>query len=218
MKIPITTAANGLMFDSNYWKKIYKKGIDIDGIYNSKEHVQYIYALFTLCEIKINSIADFGFGKANLLKDFVKKFNPERVIAIDPSLEMVEKLYRAKWLNNLDITISRTSLQEFNITYLKDNPVDFSICNSVFQYIEKDLEKIFKKLSLITKYLYFSVPTDNDYFRMKKELGFQDPYAYKRPLKFYLTSMRPHFTIVSFNLLESNYFGGTNFPDEFYRL
>ncbi|MCB1191415.1 MAG: class I SAM-dependent methyltransferase [Leptospiraceae bacterium] len=213
----LTSAANGLAFDKKYWKTVYRDEIDIDGTYNSKDHARYIASLFTLCEIEVYSMADFGFGKANLLEDFVKLLKPDKVYAIEPSWEMVDKLSKSRWISGLDISIIHSSIQDFTILNIEQNPLDFTICNSVFQYIGRDIENMFQKLSRITKYLYFSVPTDKDYDRMKKELGFNDPYAYQRPLHFYMEALKPHFTVVSFNLLESKCFDSTGFPDELYR-
>ena len=50
---------------------------------------------------------------------------------------------------------------------------------------------------------------------MKKDLAFDDPYAYKRSRGFYRKIISPSFRTVSYDLLESRYFEGT-FDDELF--
>jgi hypothetical protein len=124
-------------------------------------------------------------------------------MAIDPSKEANDNLQKQKWIKKYSCTIKQTTLENFKEQELS-KPLDLGICNSIFQYIPSSkISFVFSKLSRLCRYLYFSVPTQVDYDYMKSELDFIDPYAQVRDKKFYLKNMKPHFTIVSLNLLES---------------
>ncbi|KPA24078.1 Methyltransferase domain protein [Leptospira interrogans] len=73
----LTLGANGLPFEIAYWRDIYGSGTDVDATFNAKEHARYAKSILNLMEINVNSIADFGFGKAILLKEMVKILNHE---------------------------------------------------------------------------------------------------------------------------------------------
>ncbi len=203
-----TRSANGLPFNQDYWDDMYAEDEEsvIDGIFNAENHARYVLELFSLMEIKIGSVGDFGFGLGVLLKEFVKQLKPRRVVAIDPSLESVNGLLKQKWHKKLEIAIKQSTIEEFDSSYLKKNPLDLVICNSVIQYLpSKNVEGAFEKLAHISKYIYLSIPTSNDYEYMKKEFNFTDPYAYSRSRSFYLKSWKNHFHVVSHNVLESKY-------------
>jgi hypothetical protein len=175
----------------------------IDGIDNAKEHAKYLKSVLNLGEVNVQSIGDFGFGKGILLREIAKEFNPKRIMAIDPSKEANDNLQKQKWIKKYSCTIKQTTLENFKEQELS-KPLDLGICNSIFQYIPSSkISFVFSKLSRLCRYLYFSVPTQVDYDYMKSELDFIDPYAQVRDKKFYLKNMKPHFTIVSLNLLES---------------
>jgi hypothetical protein len=202
----ITDSANGLPFDETYWKKMYAEAEDsiIDGVVNAEQHANYIKSVLSLQGVKVTSIGDFGFGLGKLLREFAGVFATKKIVAIDPSIECVNKLRTAKWISKYNIAIHHASLYDFDSIYLQDNPLDLSICNSVFQYItENKVEFIFRKLSRITRYLYFCAPTTNDYRMMEEEVGFVDPYAFSRSREFYRDAWAAHFRSVSLNLLES---------------
>ena len=76
-------------------------GSIIDGVHNAKEHARYIKSILNLADVEVTSIADFGFGKGILLREFVKEFKPEQILAIDPSKEAVVNLSRKKWLTKV---------------------------------------------------------------------------------------------------------------------
>jgi hypothetical protein len=203
-----TKSANGLPFDKEYWDDMYAEDEEsvIDGIFNAENHANYVFELFLLMEVKIRSIGDIGFGLGVLLKEFVSRFKPNRVVAIDPSEESINRLLKEKWHKKLAIAIKQSTIENYDITYLKKNPLDLVICNSVLQYLPKNnVESAFEKLAHISKYVYVSIPTAKDYEYMKKELNFTDPYAYSRDRKFYLKSWKNHFHAVSHNVLESKY-------------
>lgn len=195
---------NGLVLDETYWSALYGDGYDIDGHFNAKQHARYAKSLMDLMDCKVQSLGDFGFGKGVLLREFTKVFKPARVVAVEPSPERVEELRKQKWTSSTHIQIHNTGLENFQPPYLSYAPLDLGICNSVVQYIpEKELKLVVENLAKFTKFLYFTVPTKEDYKRMKKEIGFEDPYAFQRSLKYYRNLLSPFFHFVSFNLLES---------------
>ncbi|MFB5651246.1 class I SAM-dependent methyltransferase [Leptospira wolffii] len=213
----IAYGANGQPFETNYWKEIYGSGKDVDASFNAKEHARYIKSLFDLMQIQPRSIADFGFGKGLLLKEFVKAFEPRRVFAVDPSEEMIDQIAKQKWIRGYNLSFLHSTIQDLEMKYFTSAPFDLGICNSVVQYIpDKELPKVFEKLHTIVQYLYFTVPTKNDYDRMKKEIYFVDPYAHQRSKKYYEKLIRPYFRRVAFNLLESRIVKDTQFCDELF--
>lgn len=209
--------ANGLPFETAYWRDIYGSGTDVDATFNAKEHARYAKSILNLMEINVNSVADFGFGKGILLKEMVKIFKPGRVLAIDPSEQMLDELLAQKWIRAWNMSVLNTTVQDLDLSYFVHLPFDLGICNSVVQYIRGDLKPVFEKLHKIVKYLYFSVPTKNDYIRMKKEIFFEDPYAYVRTKRQYLKMIEPYFRRVGFNLLESRMVGDSRFTDELFK-
>lgn len=194
----------GLVLDETYWDSLYGETYDVDGVFNAKLHAKYAQSLLQLMDVRVLGLGDFGFGKGALLREFTKAFKPARVVAVEPSPERVEELRKQSWITKVHIRIHNTTLQEFQPTYLGYAPLDLGICNSVFQYIgDRDLKNITPRLAHYTRFLYFTVPTDADYRRMKNDLDFVDPYAYSRSKKFYTKLLSDHFYFVGFNLLES---------------
>jgi hypothetical protein len=206
---PLSTgSANGLPFNKDYWDDMYAEDDEsvIDGVFNAEGHVRYLFELFKLMEINIRSIGDMGFGLGVLLKEFVRQFKPSRIIAIDPSEECVTRMIKEKWIKNLNIAIKQSTIEEFNIKFIKEKPLDLVLCNSVLQYLpNKNIEPAFEKLALISKYVYITIPTAKDYEYMRSELNFTDPYAYERSRNFYIKAWKKHFYAISHNLLESRY-------------
>lgn len=179
-----------------------EEGSIIDGIHNAKDHAAYIYHTLKLADFAVKTLADFGFGKGILLKEFASKFKPSKILALDPSREMVEELKKSSWIRKYNSKIIHATLQDYD--HKKGKPFDLVICNSILQYIpDKEVSEVFKKLSLLAKYVYFAVPTERDYEYMKREMDFVDPYAFNRPKEFYVKAISPYFTGVSLNLLES---------------
>lgn len=209
--------ANGQPFETSYWKEIYGTGVDVDASFNAREHAKYIKSLMDLMQIPVHSLADFGFGKAILLKETVKALDPGRIFAIDPSEEMIDSIAGQKWIRGYNLSFLHSTIQDLDPKYFVGAPFDLGICNSVVQYIDKsELKGIFRKLHSIVRYLYFTVPTKNDYERMKKEIYFTDPYAHARSKSTYEKLVRPYFRRVAFNLLESRIVENSQFSDEFF--
>jgi ubiquinone/menaquinone biosynthesis C-methylase UbiE len=223
MNLTSTRAANNLPFNSQYWEEMYEEDEKsvIDGIFNAKEHSKYCKSFFNLIEIKIKTIADIGFGKGLLLKEFAKQFKPEKIIALDPSKECVDSLIQEDWIRNYSIAVFHSNFESFQSEFSEENCLDLSICNSVFQYFpDSEVEILFEKLSKMSRFVYFTVPTSEDYKYMKESLNFSDPYAYNRSDKFYKKRIYKFFNKISFNLLESKICNTNNndyFLGEFFR-
>jgi len=202
-----------------YWSRFYGDRYCIDGDFNAKEHARYVRSLLDLVGYTVQSIGDYGFGKGKLLYEFYKAFRPVRIVAVEPHEERVKDLRKKKWIQNSHIQIYQSNLEDFNPKYLSYTPLDLGICNSVLQYVEdRKLETILERLARFNKLLYVAVPTQNDYIRMKKELGFNDPYARARPLKVYRRLFSKYFWFVGLNLLESRYnIEPTRFEAELYK-
>ncbi len=213
------TGKNGKKFESEYWKEIYGSGLDVDGSYNAKQHAAYLHSLFQLMEIPVYKIADFGFGKGILLREFVRTFAPVKVYAVDASEEAYIDLQKKDWVKKSDkFQIIHSTLEDIKFPKLEKEPVDLGICNSVLQYLpDSVLPIVIEKMAKYCNYLYFTVPTKSDYFEMRREMKFHDPYAFERTQKFYRKALSRDFEIVSYNLLQSKWLGEKGFKEEFFR-
>ncbi|MDF3820359.1 class I SAM-dependent methyltransferase [Leptospira sp. 96542] len=217
---PKGTGKNGKGFDESYWSEIYGNGLDVDGSYNAKEHANYLHALFRLMDIPVYRIADFGFGKAILLREMVKTFSPVKVYAVDASQNAYEDLKKKDWVKRSDkFHIYHSSLENFILPKLEKTPVELGICNSVIQYLpDSEIPKVLERMAKYCNYLYFTVPTNVDYAEMKKEMSFIDPYAYSRSAKKYRKWLSRDFEIVGYNLLQSKWLGEKGFKEDFFRI
>jgi len=75
-----------------------------------------------------------------------------------------------------------------------------------FQYLsDEEIKEILPILSQRVKYLYFSVPTDQELKKQIEDVEFHDEYAIHRKREKYLKMLQPHFTFVSSRILESKY-------------
>lgn len=204
-------------FDQSYWDKNYSEPEEMDGIANAHSHALYVKSFFDIELVEVKSVIDFGFGLGTMFQEFIKTFKPYKACGIEPSdpaflkfQKSSKKLFSEKEykLYNEDLLtwcrLDRKSASRF----------DLGICNSVFQYIsEKDLKEIIPILSQRVKYLYLSVPTDEEYKRQKLDHDFVDEYAIHRTREFYLKLLRPHFAIVGAKILESkHHFDQSNTP------
>lgn len=220
MKPLSLSSANGLPFDENYWSLLYGEKYTIDGIYNADRHIAYIRSLLDLMNVYVSTLGDFGFGQATILQEACRVFQPSRAFAVDPSQQMVARLKKQEWCKSFSLQIYYSTIEEFSAESWQKEPADLCFCNSVLQYLFADsIEPAFAKMSRMCRFLYFSVPTRRDYRRMKQRLEFTDPYAHSRSKSFYQKSFRPHFTMVSYNLLESKYLPRSRyaFNDELFR-
>ena len=206
-----------MKFNKVYFDKLYPKNETIDGDYNSKDHAAYLQSLFQLMGVHISSVYDFGFGKGNLLRDISKKLEAPHVKGCDISLYAYENLKKKKWAKNFKLEVSEI----YNLKIPK-KPYHLGICNSVLQYIpDNKLEKSIQILAYSCKYVYFHVPSKEDYKILKKDLKFTDKYAFQRKNAFYKKLIQKYFTIVSWGLVESKKFSGhknSPFGDSIYRV
>lgn len=211
---------NGKEFDGSYWSDIYGNGLDVDGSYNAKQHAEYLKALFQLMEIPVYKMADFGFGKAILLREMVKTFSPVIVYAVDASKEAYEDLKKKDWVKRSDkFHLYHESLETLKLPKLEKEPVELGICNSVIQYLPDGMiPGVLEKMAKYCNYLYFTVPTNEDYAVMKEEMSFTDPYAFSRSKKKYRKWISRDFEIVGYNLLQSKWLGEKGFKEDFFRV
>ncbi|MCW7492670.1 class I SAM-dependent methyltransferase [Leptospira sp. 2 VSF19] len=211
---------NGKKFDGTYWSDIYGNGLDVDGSYNAKQHAEYLKSLFQLMEIPVYRMADFGFGKAILLREMVKTFSPVKVYAVDASKEAYEDLKKKDWVKKSDkFHIYHESLETLKLPKLEKDPVELGICNSVIQYLpDSMIPNVLEKMAKYCNYLYFTVPTNEDYAVMKEEMKFTDPYAFSRSKKKYRKWISRDFEIVGYNLLQSKWLGEKGFKEDFFRI
>jgi SAM-dependent methyltransferase len=204
-------------FSEEYWEKMYapEKDVIIDGQDNSVQHANYLKSSFDLAGIQIDSIVDIGCGKGILLNAMLKKFSTKHIHAYEPSQFMYEFLKTRKWYFQAKPSIYNLGLQDIQFK----RTFDLGICNSIFQYIpDSEVSACFKKLASSIRYLYFAVPTTEDYKVMKSDVHFQDKDAKSREKKFYLEKLSPYFSIISMNILESKILvKDSNFTFELYR-
>lgn len=195
-------------FEREYWQTLYLEDETsvIDGVYNSHSHALYAKSLFELVEFKVCTLCDIGFGLGFMLKNFCKVFKPKFVLGLEPSDYCIKRLQKQNWYKNFNLVILQKKFQDWEATLYKQEPFDLLIINSVIQYFpNSNLENDIKKVSEISRYVYMTLPTKNDYKTMKEELNFVDPYAYQRTSHFYRKIFSKYFHFVSLNVLESKY-------------
>ncbi len=124
-------------FSKEYWDKNYAEPMEMDNIGNSKEHANYLRAIFDLEQVEINSVIDFGFGLGYLLEETVKEFLPYRAVGLEPSKHAFTE---AKKRIEKPVEVSRLTLKNIDlVTWAKElkgseKTFDLGICTSVFQY------------------------------------------------------------------------------------
>ena len=210
-----------MKFKEEYWKQNYCDLDEMDGVANAKEHAQYVKSLFDLQGIPVNSIVDLGFGLGYLLKSFEKKFRPIELSGVEPSKEAYLRVSKSKWMTGrVNCTLHNETLQKW-CQRKQSVKFDLGICNSVFQYLpDKDLETVSKRLSKVCRFLYFSVPTQNEYSRQLNDHDFVDSFAFQRSYEDYMLHLFKDWTFVGFRLLESKKFfryETSSFCDELFR-
>lgn len=211
-------------FDKTYWDKNYSDPMSMDGIGNAKDHVQYLKSFFKVEHVDISTVIDLGFGYGHLFREMLKAFIPNRAVGIEPSDYAFKKakLDKLRPVASTDLKLYHEDLLTWCRTdRKKQNQFDLGICTSVFQYLsDKELKEALPILSQRIKYLYLTVPTDEEFKRQVSELDFKDEYATHRSRDKYQRMIRPYFTFVSARVLESkHYFNeeSTHFTDLLYR-
>ena len=188
-------------FEQEYWQTNYSDLKTIDGMGNVKDHSRYVSSYFNLEGFEVESLIDLGFGYGKLLKEFTRVLKPRRVVGIEPSEFIFNKM-----------KMNEARLVHCDLLAWAQNPkekwiYDLAILNSVLQYIPTtDLKIILPILASRTRYLYLTVPTDIEYERQKSELSFEDKWSKVRTRQEYLKLLRPHFTFISSRMLESKVF------------
>ncbi len=199
-------------FSKTYWKENYSEPETMDGIGNAKAHGDYLKSLFKLQRVKIRSLVDLGFGTGDLLKTFVKIFQPHKVVGVEPSDYIFGKA--AKKLKNPygSLKLYNTDLLDYlESTYKGEKVFDLGVCTSVFQYLEdSEISTALELLSKRVRYLYFTVPTDIELDRQVLDLEFKDRFALRRSQQDYYRLISPYFFVVSSRVLESRF----HFNDE----
>jgi ubiquinone/menaquinone biosynthesis C-methylase UbiE len=205
-----------MKFTKKYFADLYPRNETIDGDYNSKDHAEYLDALFKLMGIHISTVYDFGFGKGTLLRDVSKKLQCSRVQGCDISDYACEELKKKKWAKDFKLEVSE--IYNLKIPW---KPFHLGICNSVLQYVEKDkLKKSIDVMAKSCKLLYLHVPTSEDYQILKNDLHFEDDYSIHRKNREYIDLLEEKFCFVSWGLLESKKFAShktSPFSDSIYR-
>jgi len=214
-------------FKKTYWNKNYSEPMEMDNIGNAYEHAQYLKSLFHLEEVAINSIMDFGFGLGHLSLAMGEIFRPRFFYGIEPSLFAYRESLKMFAASSKLYVFKPEQFKQMDLatwakkSKAKDPVMDLGLCTSVFQYLQdEEIPGIVEAMALKVRYLYFSVPTINEFKRQKEEYDFFDEYAIHRPCDFYRTEMLKHFTIVGNRLLESKVhhnFSTSPFREEFYR-
>ena len=202
-------------FTKEYFQKMYPKDGNIDGDFNAREHAAYLKGLFGLMEQDVHSVIDFGFGKGELLAQVTKTFDCHKVEGIDVSQFAYDNLKKKGIARDWKLHVCPVHEAPGKAVF------DLGLSNSVLQYIEdRHIEASLKRMAERVKFLYFHVPTKEDYGMLKKVLDFKDPYARQRPNAFYQEHVLKYFSIVAWGVLESKIHGrkGTPFTDSFYRM
>lgn len=187
-------------FTKEYWDTQYNDIQTLDGVGNAKDHSRYLSAFFNIEGFNVESMIDLGFGTGHLFKEMYRKFQPHRVVGIEPSTHVFKK-FKASWARTHQMDLLEWSRVKDRSSY------DLGLCTSVLQYLtDKELKEAIPVMSRRIRYLYLTVPTDIEYSRQSSELKFSDPYAKQRTRKQYQNLLLPHFTFLSMRVLESKIF------------
>ncbi len=193
------------VFAKDYWDTNYAELSTMDGIANSKQHAKYLKGFLDLELFDVSSIIDYGMGLGYLFQAMCRAFMPYRAVGIEPSEYAFKKCLKRKLklADSMSLELKQLTMQDWfakkDLRYF-----DLGICNSVFQYIEMhDLKILVPILAKQVKVLYFTVPTDCEYEKLKDDFDFTDPYAIIRTKQEYLDLLAPYFTVVGNRVLES---------------
>lgn len=102
-------------FTANYWNSIYSKpwAQFMDGHDNGRAHAEYAFYFFKKYGIlqQIRCIADYGFGRGNMLEHFVRKFRPKVESTLRPMFSLkcnVENAFNCHFGRRSDRSWHRT--------------------------------------------------------------------------------------------------------------
>lgn len=211
-------------FTKEYWSNNYNDPNSMDGIGNAKDHVGYLKALFTLDDVNINSIIDFGFGKSVLLKEMITGLDPYKTVGIEPSKYIFDQIQSKPFFKN-----NKKKVKLYNVDLKtwcqksqdKNERFDLGICTSVLQYLpEEELKIILPVIAEKVKYMYLTLPTNKELNKQINDLDFLDTYAIRRSKTFYYKIIKKYFTFISNRVLESKTFfdeSNTSFSELLFR-
>jgi cytidyltransferase-like protein len=142
------------------WKDIWEKKGNIDTqdmmLLNGWELTefrqdQFVKKIIDIFDIKpSNSILEMGCGAGALAKEFDKFISHENYIGVDASLSLVRK-----HLEYLDHSVLHFNADD---TIFKTNYFDFSVCNSMLEYLtsQEELNRVVQELERVSsKAVYF---------------------------------------------------------------
>lgn len=200
--------ANG--FSKNYWDKNYSEPEEMDGIVNANLHAKYIKHFFEVDYVDVSSVIDFGFGLGHIFEHVLKEFMPFKAHGIEPSdfayQQVVSRKIKPAPSTKLKLEQKDLVTWAKEQSNVSDKWFDLGICTSVFQYLsDEEIEMVIPVMAKMTKYLYFSVPTNIELKRQVSDLEFHDEYAISRTRKKYYDFLSKHFTFIGSRILESKY-------------
>ncbi|MEM7535718.1 MAG: class I SAM-dependent methyltransferase [Chloroflexota bacterium] len=213
-------------FSKQYWDENYYDLSLMEFTFNARQHAVALRELFSLEDIHVNTMIDFGFGLGHLLREMTIAFQPFIVVGVEPSeypFQVVKDEAVLDNLANADVHLFQTDMHSW---LHKEHPpleapLDLGICSGVFQYLSDDeIASVVPQLAHWVKYLYFTVDTDLLYQYQEEELDYVDRFATQRSQQQYYEMITPYFTAVSSRLLESKtYFNtqNTQFKELFFR-
>jgi hypothetical protein len=195
-------------FTRQYWADTYDAPETMDGIYNATRQAAALKAQFDAEYVEIGSLFDFGFGLGYLFRAMINAFIPHTVVGIEPSPHAFALMQndRLSDVSTTDVTLLPTDLFTWchHGERAEVEPLDLGICTSVFQYLsDPELVAVVPLLAQRVKYLYLTVPTDEELEYQSRELDLDDRYAFSRTREEYRDLLREHFAIISNRLLES---------------
>lgn len=195
-------------FTQRYWDDNYAEPETMDGIYNATRQAAALKAQLDAEYVEIGSLIDFGFGLGHLFRAMINAFIPHTVVGIEPSPHAFALMQNRRLIDvsTTEVTLLPTDLFTWchHVERAEHEPYDLGICTSVFQYLsDPELAAVLPVLAQRVKYLYLTVPTDEELDYQSRELDLDDRYAFSRTRGEYRALLRDHFAIISNRLLES---------------
>lgn len=205
-RTPDGRPAGAAGFEADFWQQIYGQPQTMDGLVNAQAHAACIASAFGVALQPVDSVIDLGFGLGRMLEAVLLALRPRRAFGIEPSPSAFESV-RGRRVAPPTTKLSLERVDLVSWCRRPDQPhhaVDLGVCASVLQYLEdEEVAEVVPVLARRLRWLYLSVPTDEEYVQQARDEGFDDPWAISRPRAFYLDLLRPWFDVVGARLLES---------------
>jgi hypothetical protein len=210
-------------FGREFWEQNYGERDRMDGVHNAAAHAAFLRASFDVVLGEVHSVVDLGFGLGYLFQEVLTAFSPYRALGIEPSPPAfaeararlhapertrlkLEQVDLASWCARADSAKTR---------------FDLGVCTSVLQYLDdEELDLVIPTLARRLRFLYLTVPTEEEYEHQAREEQFVDPWAVHRSRAEWRALIGPHFTVVGARLLESRHVsdrGASRFTDDLFR-